>query len=149
MATIPEALTRSRVYQRVAIGILAVFIAMAGLIIGWGYYYNRLSNQSPTPLNRPVDSEQLAAAYQNQAKTIINSYLNEAPSGIDIMNNDFLLKTNRSQEQLLALTVPPVYKDFHLAAVLIFIAINREINAANLEATSNQISNLEQLLANF
>lgn len=153
MPTTQDAPTQTRISKKVVISVLIVFAFFSGLIFYLVRYYKtagqlvyRVVSSSQ---NEAIDLIQLEKDYKENFVIIIQKYLTDSDLNFEVINEDFLVRTQEAQQQLLDLKVPVALKDYHLSAVLALLEIEKGINEQDLESIADNIFVLEEILANF
>lgn len=120
--------------------ILAIALSAVYLVIGYQLASTK-DLSSATVQQQPVQTAaQLEKGYQAKLALIIGDYLKTA----QIADGQFLVKTQQLKEQLLALLVPPQYREKHLALVLSLEKIEVESRQGNWPAVTREMEKISQ-----
>jgi len=120
--------------------ILAVALSAAYLVVGYQLASSRdlsLATAQPQPVQTTA---QLEKSYQAKLALRLSDYLQTAR----VADEQFLAKTQQLKEQLLALLVPPQYREKHLALVLSLEKIETESRKGNWLAVTQEMEKISQ-----
>ncbi|MFA4871984.1 MAG: hypothetical protein WC610_02920 [Patescibacteria group bacterium] len=149
----PEVTVKSIIYKKIAIIIVAVFLAFAAIFLILNREYQWLSKETDKKLSQlnenQVDAVQLEKDYRQNFIQIMRDYLANFAAGANLTKSDLLDKTNQAQEKIMALIVPAKLKDVHLAAVLLLSGLEDSLNKNNEQMIESKLKNLKDLLAKF
>jgi len=119
--------------------VLTIALSAVYLLIGYQSAGSRDFDSASTewPV---ITTIQLEKSYQTKVAMIIGDYL----STVNITDGQFLNKTEQLKNQLLALIVPPQYRDSHLALVLSLDKMETEAEKENWPAVTREMEKISQ-----
>lgn len=106
----------------ILIGIVAFFIDRF-ILHAPGLFFASSSPVDSVHVEQSIDLGKLAGAYQTSYRQIIGVYLGQEAT-IAAGDQATVSLTQQAKDALLALTVPPQFKDIHLQSIIILDRIN-------------------------
>ncbi len=152
MPAIEEVPIKSNLATKLIIAIVVGFVFLAGLIFALARYYQVTGRTAFEIANETRQYNQNLAAvqaeYRQKFKSLINQYLDRLDDQ-QLTSQANLAASQELHDQLLDLTVPAVYTDYHLSAVLLMNRIMTKIEEQAVEEVRANLEQLEDLISQF
>lgn len=136
-------------YQKTIIAVLIGAFLVGGLLLFLWQYSSVLGSMSQQVVKNPLQQDavsltQIKEDYDINFPRIMDSFLL-----VDSATSDFASLASQAKEQILALKVPAIYKNYHLSIVLIFSDLESAIAKGDSSIITMKLSELRKLAREF
>lgn len=139
-------LTSKQPSRQVIMGIVIVFVFLAGIIFSLGSYFNNTGNVAGETDVAP--EVQMSSEYNDEFNELFRNYL-VLNSDEEMLTDEFLSKTSSIKTSLLSMRVPGSLRGIHLETILLLTDIEGGVKSQDIGIILSGVYQLRDIIVNF